>query len=172
MGALLRFPVSMVTVMTADRDIVRPSVDLLTEDDARELLADVLLPLCQEHGPKRVAKNLGGIDEKTVRNARDEKSLLCFDTAANLLALNPHAFEGVLNHFGRRSVPIGATCDTDALPAMTGAVHKLVVAASPTSVGGAALTSAEPLDAHRDIQTAFDALGALLGQIERIKRAA
>lgn len=162
----------MVTVMTADSDTVRPPVDLLTEDDAREMLASVLLPLCQAHGPKRVARNLGGVDEKTVRNARDEKSLLCFDTAANLLALDPHAFEPVLNHFGRRSVPICATCDTDALPAMTGAVHKLVVAASPGSVGGSSLTNAELLDAHRDIQSAFDALGVLLNRINQIKRAA
>lgn len=162
----------MVTGMIADRETVRPSVGLLTEDDAREMLASVLLPLCQAQGPTRVARSLGGVDEKTVRNARDEKSLLSFDTAANLLALDPHAFEPVLNHFGRRSVPIGTTCDTDALPAMTGAVHKLVVAAVPGSCGRASLSNVELLDAGHVIQTAFDALGVLLNRIAQIKRAA
>lgn len=156
--------------MLADRQTVRPPVALLTEDDARELLAKPLRALCQDHGPTRVAKALGGIDEKTVRNARDEKSTLCLDTAANLLSLDPYALDGFLAHFGRRSVPADALCNTDALPAMTGAVHKLVVASSAASAGGPALTRTELLDARHDIRTAFDALGALLTRIEQFER--
>jgi len=149
---------------------VRPPVALLTEEDAREILSRPLRALCSDHGPTRVAKALGGIDEKTVRNARDERSMLCLDTAANLLSLDPHALDGFLAHFGRRSVPADAVCDTDALPAMTGAVHKLVVAAASSSDGGAALTRIELLEAKPDIRAAFDALGALLGRIDRIER--
>ncbi len=126
---------------------VRPPVALLTEEDAREILSRPLRALCSDHGPTRVAKALGGIDEKTVRNARDERSTLCLDTAANLLSLDPHALDGFLAHYGRRSVPADAICDTDALPAMTGAVHKLVVAAASSSEGGAALTRTELLEA-------------------------
>src|SRR3546814_7925958 len=77
------------------------------------------------HGPTRVAGSVG-CDEKTIRNARDEKSTLRLDFASNLLALDGRALDPILNHYGRRSVPVDATCDTDALPAMTGAVHKLV----------------------------------------------
>lgn len=149
---------------------VRPLVALLTEDDARELLARPLRKLCSEHGPTRVAKALGGVDEKTVRNARDERSTLCLDTAANLLALDPHALDGFLGHFGRRSVPADAICDVDALPAMTGAVHKLVVAAATSSDGGTSLTRHELLEAKPDIRAAFDALGALLNRIDRFER--
>lgn len=92
---------------------VRPSAPLLTELDARELLAKPLLALCSEHGPTRVGKTLG-LDEKTIRNARDEKSTLGLDSAINLLTLDPQALDGLLNHYGLRSVPIGSICDTDA----------------------------------------------------------
>lgn len=158
--------------MQPDRQPVRPPVALLTEDDARELLAKPLRRLCQEHGPTRVAKALGGVDEKTVRNARDEKSTLCLDTAANLLSLDPTALDGFLSHFGRRSVPSDAICTSDPLPAMTGAVHKLVLAASPTSPGGTALSREELLDARHEIRSAFDALGSLLSRIDRHERGA
>jgi hypothetical protein len=96
--------------------------------------------------------------------------MLCLDTAANLLSLDPNALDGFLGHFGRRSVPDDATCDTDALPAMTGAVHKLVVAAATSSDGGASLTRRELLEAKPDIRAAFDALGVLLNRIDRFER--
>jgi len=149
---------------------VRPPVALLTDEDARELLARPLLSLCQEHGPTRVGKALGGVDEKTIRNARDEKSLLGVDTAANMLALDPYALDGLLNHFGRRSVAIEAKCEGDALPSLTGAVHRLVTAASPASPGGAGITDCELLGAEGEVRAAYDALGALLHRIERGRR--
>jgi hypothetical protein len=149
---------------------VRPPVALLTELDARELLAKPLLSLCSDHGPTRVGKALGGVNEKTVRDARDEKSTLSLDTAVNLLSLDPHALDGFLGHFGRRSVPADAVCSTDALPAMTGAVHKLVLASAPTSVDGQALSKCELLGAKAEIRQAFDALATLLTRIDRIER--
>lgn len=152
------------------RSIVRPPVALLTELDAREILARPILALCSEHGPTRIGKALGGIDEKTVRNARDEKSTLSIDTAANLLSLDPHALDGFLGHFGRRSVPTDSVCDTDALPAMSGALHRLVVATSPGSPSGPALARSELLDAEAELRTAFDVLGALLNRIDAIKQ--
>jgi hypothetical protein len=149
---------------------VPPSVIPLTVEDARELLAPKLRALCSDHGPTRVGFAIGGADDKTVRDARDEKSTLRLDYAANLLLLDGTALDPFLNRVGRRSVPFGSICDTDALPAMTGAVHKLVVAASPASANGANLSRCELLGAKDDIRSAFDALGALLGKIERLER--
>lgn len=153
---------------------VCPPVTLLTDDDVRELLAKPIRKLCSDHGPTRVAKSLGLTDaaEKTIRRARDEQTTLCLDTAANLLSLDPHALDGFLMHFGRRSVPVDAVCTSDPLPAMTGAVHKLVIAASPTSPGGSELSRCELLGAKEDIRAAFDQLGVLLQRIDRLERAA
>lgn len=145
---------------------VRPPVPHFTDADVREIIREVLLPLCSDMGPTRLAATVGDVDEKTLRRARDEQTTLCLDTVANLLKVDEHALDGFLARAGRRSVPIGAVCDTDALPAMTGAVHKLVVAASPTSPDGVALSRSELFDADRDIREAFDALGGLLSRID------
>jgi len=53
------------------RNNVFPSGIALTVEDARELLAPKIRRLCSAHGPKRVAKAIGGADAKTVSNARD-----------------------------------------------------------------------------------------------------
>src|SRR3546814_20629792 len=90
------------------RSNVRPPIVPLTEYDARELLSKPLVDLCAEHGPTRVAGSVG-CDEKTIRNARDEKSTLRLDFASNLLALDGRALDPILNHYGRRSVPVDAT---------------------------------------------------------------
>lgn len=148
---------------------VRPPVTPFTDDDVREITRSVLLPLCSDMGPTRVARALGGVDERTIRRAREEQTTLCMDTMANLLLLDGTAFDGFLTKVGRRSVPIGSICDTDALPAMTGAVHRLVVAASPTSQGGSALENGELMDAETDLRAAWDAIGALLNRIDGIK---
>src|SRR3546814_4483762 len=70
----------------------------------------------------------------------------------------------------RRSVPVDATCDTDALPAMTGAVHKLVSSIAPHSDEGVNLSRRELLDAKDDLRAAYDAIGALLTRIEAYER--
>lgn len=154
------------------RSNVLPPAIPMTVEDAREILAKPLLALCSEHGPSAVARAIGGCEDKTVRDARDEKSTLRLDLAANLLMLDGTALDGFLARVGRRSVPMGATCSTDALPAMTGAVHKLVVAAMPDSENGPALGRNELLDSERELRAAFDAIGALLGRIDRLKAGA
>lgn len=151
------------------RSNVLPSAIPMTVEDAREILAKPLLALCSEHGPSAVARAIGGCEDKTVRDARDEKSTLRLDLAANLLMLDGMAFDGFLARVNRRSVPMDATCSTDALPAMTGAVHKLVVAAMPDSENGPALGRNELLDSEAELRAAFDAIGALLGRIDRLK---
>ncbi|MBA4754579.1 MAG: hypothetical protein H2050_07095 [Sphingobium sp.] len=151
------------------RSNVLPSAIPMTVEDAREILAKPLLALCSENGPSAVARAIGGCEDKTVRDARDEKSTLRLDLAANLLLLDGTAFDGFLARVGRRSVPMEATCSTDALPAMTGAVHKLVMATSGNSVDGPGLSRCELFDSEADLRQAFDAIGALLGRIDRLK---
>lgn len=148
---------------------VRPPVVPFTDDDVREITRAVLLPLCADMGPTRVARALGGVDERTIRRAREEQTTLCMDTMANLLLVDPLAFDGFLARVERRSVPMHSVCDTDALPALTGAVHKLVVAASPTSDEGAALSDRELLDSEPEIRAAYDALDALLTKAAHLR---
>src|SRR3546814_2942240 len=87
-----------------------------------------------------------------------------------LLALDGRGLDPSLNHDGRRSVPVDATCDPDALPAMTGAVHKLVSSIAPHSDEGVNLSRRELLDAKDDLRAAYDAIGALLTRIEAYER--
>ncbi|SES08189.1 hypothetical protein [Sphingobium sp. YR768] len=151
------------------RSNVLPPAIPLTVEDAREILSHPLLALCSEYGPTAVARAIGVREDKTVRDARDEKASLSLHSAANLLLLDGAALDGFLARVGRRSVPVDATCSTDALPSMTGAVHKLVTATSPSSPGGSVLTHFELLDSEAELRQAFDAIGALLIRIDRIK---
>ena len=154
--------------MTQRSNVLPPAIPV-TVEDAREILSRTLLRLCSEHGPSAVARSIGGCEDKTVRDARDEKSTLRLDYAVNLLLLDGMALDGFLARVGRRSVPVDAVCSTDALPAMTGAVHKLVVAASTNSRAGQALANCELLDSELELRQAFNAIGALLQRIDRIK---
>ena len=86
---------------------VRPPVGPLTELDAREALAKSLLSLCSVHGPTKVALGIG-TNEKTVRNARDEKSTLRIDRAANLVLLDPSALNPLFGKLGMKLVQIDA----------------------------------------------------------------
>jgi prepilin-type processing-associated H-X9-DG protein len=152
--------------------IVPTPVTLLTEEDAREILAVPLLKLCSDMGPTRLGKSLGGVNDRTIRDARDEKSTLSLDTAANLLFLDGHAFDGFLAKVGRRSVPQDSVCDSDILPTLTGTVHKLAIATDRKSLAGPDLHRDELLDAEESLLAAFDVIGGLLQRIERIKQGA
>lgn len=94
------------------RSNVRPSVKRLTEEDARKLLSFGLLRLTAEHGPSRVGLE-AGCDEKTIRNARDQKSTLRLDLALNLLTLDPTAMDELLASFGLRLCPLRANAAND-----------------------------------------------------------
>lgn len=157
--------------MTQRSNVPPPAIPL-TVEDAREILAAPLRSLCSDHGPTAVARSIGGCEDKTVRDARDEKSTLRLDYAANLLLLDGTALDGFLARVGRRSVPMDAVCTTDALPAMTGAVHKLVVATSEQSPAGKDFSRGELLDSEDELRAAFDAIGALLSRIDRLKAGA
>jgi len=144
---------------------VLPPVPPLTVEDARELLAKPLLRACSKHGPKRVGLAIGGADEKTVRDARDEKSTLRLDYAANLLALDPLAFEPFLERVQRRSVPIGSICDTDSDRSRESSVLKAALALSVALSDDDVITPEEVRQNRPTIENAIDALQGLLAKL-------
>ncbi len=97
----------------------------------------------------------------TVGNARNQSVQIAGRTIFNLLRIDPLAIEGLLHHFGRRSVPIEARCDTDPLVTMTGAVHKIAEAQSDQSPGGKAITDGECLDLEPWLDAAMESMLAL-----------
>lgn len=86
---------------------VRPTSKRLTDSDARHLLADGLIRLCHEHGPSRVAMEVG-CDEKTIRRARDEESTLGLACVVNLAAMDPAALGSLFGAAGLKLVPTNA----------------------------------------------------------------
>jgi hypothetical protein len=89
------------------RSKVRPPKSRLTEEECRQALASALLRLTAEHGPSRVGLE-AGCDEKTIRNARDQKSTLRLDLAFNLLAIDPTALNDIALRYGFKLTPVTA----------------------------------------------------------------
>jgi len=69
--------------------------------------------------------------------------------------------------WGARNIPIECE-DTDALPSLTGAVHYIAKAQSPTSAGGAKVTHSELLEMLPELRAAQAAINSLLVRAERI----
>lgn len=107
----------------------------------------------------------------TVGNARNQSGKLQGHTLFNLVAVDPMALEGLLAHFGRRSVPIEAKCDTDELISTSGAVHKLASVKCPSSPGGSTVTDDECLDIEVEIDAALEALSAIKSRCNAIRAA-
>lgn len=149
------------------RSNVRPPIVPLTELDARELLAKPLLRLCSQHGPSRVGAAIGGVNEKTIRKARDEQSTLMLHSAANLLLLDGGALDPILNQFGRRSVPIDATCNTDADRTRQSKVLAAALALSVALEDDGEVTPEEVRRNRAAIEAARDALDQLLAKLVR-----
>lgn len=111
-----------------------------------------------------------GCSAATVGNARNENGALSAVTLLNLLLVDPLALEGLLHHFGRRSVVIEAKCDTDALPSAAAAVHKLAVATADASPGGRGITDLEALECEPEIDAAIEALASLKARCIKIRK--
>lgn len=109
-----------------------------------------------------------GISVGTVRNARNELADLNAATIARIGArfgaetLDPYAAL-----YGARNVPLDAG-DADALPSLSGAVHRLAVAQSPGSPGGASILHDELLGMLPELREAQRAINALICRAERI----
>ena len=106
----------------------------------------------------------------TVGNARNMTGQLAGRTLFNLLNVDPLALEGFLNFYGRRSVPIEAKCDTDALVSTSAAVHRLAEAQARKSPGGKAITDHECLELEPALDDALESLNALKVRCETIRR--
>ncbi len=119
---------------------------------------------------QELADNIG-CSAGTVGNARNMKGELQGRTFANLMRVDPFAMEAVLNHFGRRSVPIEAKCDTDELVSTTAAVASIARVKSPTSPGKGDITDGECLSIESDIDAALEALSALKQRAVQIRAA-
>src|SRR3546814_436145 len=111
-----------------------------------------------------------GCSAATIGNARNRNGKLSAHTLFNLLSVDPLALESLLAHFDRRSVPITAKCDTDALPSTAGAVHKLAVVTSEASPGGKQITDSEALECEPSIDAAMEALSALKSRCLAIRK--
>jgi hypothetical protein len=104
----------------------------------------------------------------TIRNARNEQADLNATTIARIGAkFGAEHIDPYSALWGARNVPL-ETQDTDALPSMSAAVHRLAVAQSPDSPGGRSTTHCELLDMLPDLREAQRAINALLVRAERI----
>lgn len=110
---------------------VLPKQRPITESFYRARVADIIGRIQREQGlnEKSLAELLF-VSPETVTNARNGDNKLSGPTLLNLLTVSDTAFEGLLHYFDRRSVPLGAKCDTDVLTSVTGALHHLAVAAA------------------------------------------
>lgn len=157
--------------MHGNQSKVLGNAAILTESLYRSFASDAVrrVQLHKELTDQDVA-DLTGACAATIGNARNKDNSLSGKTLLNLLAIDEMALEGLLHHFGRRSVPISARCDTDALIPTSAAVHKLAVAQSPASTGGAKLTDCECLEIEPDINAAIEALSAIQQRCHAIRK--
>lgn len=135
----------------------------------RAAVARVLLNIQQETGLSlnEIADRID-VSGQTLWNAANRKNDLnhhyvnriavCFGVEA----LNPLA---ALT--GARYAPLNPT-DDDALPSLTGAVHRLAIARSPESDGGVAMTHREVLAMMPDLLAAQRAINGLILRGERL----
>ena len=150
---------------------VLPRVSLLTESLAKSLISSAVSNLQHRHGLTDIdlAERVF-VDPGTISNARNKNNKLQVQTLFNLISVDPLAIECLLHHFGRRSVPIEARCDTDPLVTMAGAVHKIAEAQSEGSPGGKAITDSECLALESYIDAAMASMEALKSRALDIRR--
>lgn len=148
--------------------IVRPNSAKLTDADARHLLAYGLIRACHEHGPSRVALEIG-CDEKTVRRARDEESTLGLASVVNLLDVNFSALDELFAAKNARIVPIDRETGKDAMLASAAYLHQRIAARDPESPGGTEETPREMIDEEVILDELLDALHARKAQIAGAK---
>lgn len=155
--------------MPETRNNVMLPMAMPTQKSLRAAVARIIRAIQHEHHltDEALADEIG-VSIGTVRNARNELADL---NAATIARVGARFGAGTLDPYaalyGARNVPIEA-CDADALPSLSGAVHRLAVAQSPGSKGGHALVHDELLDMLPDLRAAQAALSALICRAERI----
>lgn len=141
-----------------------------TDAEVRRLVAEPMLRLSYAEGIDAVAVTLG-VNEKTVRRARDEEGTVHATTLVALFRYDRAFREVLLADIGERPVPINAVCDSDALITTSAAVHSIAAARSPLSKGGVVETDCELLGMEAEIDAAMNSLSAMKARILKIKLA-
>jgi transcriptional regulator with XRE-family HTH domain len=144
-------------------------IHLPTQADLRDAVSAIIRRVQLDHDltDDELARKLT-ISIGTVRNARNKA---CDLNAATIAVIGASFGAEVLDPYaklyGARNVPLDV-CEEDALPSLTGAVHRLAVAQSPSSPGGTAVTHSELLEMLPDLRTAQRAINSLICRAERI----
>lgn len=144
-------------------------VPLPTQSSLRKAVAEIIRGVQLDFGltDKQFAEQLC-VSAGTIGNARNEECDLNATTIARIghrfgvERLDPYA-----GLYGARNVPREAE-DVDALPSLTGAVHRLAVAQSPNSPGGVAITHTELLAMLPVLRDAQHAINAMIRRAEQI----
>lgn len=143
--------------------------------DLRAAVARIIRSVQHEHHEtdEETAQNIG-VSIGTVRNARNEESdLNALTIAAIGKRYGPESVYPYMALFGARAVSLDATIgNIDALPSMTGAVHKLAVAGSGLSDGGTAVSHNELAAMLPELREASRVINALIARADRIGLAA
>lgn len=155
--------------MSDQRNNVMLPMAMPTQKDLRAAISKVIsrVQLDHELTDEELADALG-ISIGTVRNARNKTTDLNAKTIALLGAkYGAEVLDPYSALWGARNVPLNVE-DKDAMPSLSGAVHRLALAQSPDSPGGSAITHRELLDILPELLAAQAALTSLIVRAERI----
>lgn len=162
----------MEVLIVPERKNVLPRVSLLTESLLKNLVSGAISSVQHKHGmtDKELAEALF-CDPGTIANARNRDNKLQAQTLFNLITVDVTAIEPLLHHYGRRSVPIEARCNTDELVSTSAAVASIALVKSPDSHGGVNVTDVECLEIEHSVDAALEALSALKQRAVQIRAA-
>ena len=136
--------------MTAPVRNVRTDLGPIAKSLYSRLVASSIREIQARYGLSDVElARIADCSTPTICNARNEIGQLSGRIAFNLILASPTAIDRLLHYFDRRSVPLGARCDTDALEAVTSLTNKLVT------------KQQDPRDIDSAIATAIEALVSL-----------
>lgn len=144
-------------------------LSLPTQADLREAISKIVRRVQLDHDltDDELARKLT-ISVGTVRNARNKACDLNATTIAMIgAAFGVEVLDPYAKLYGARNVPLNAE-DADALPSLSGAVHRLAVAQSPQSAGGAKVLHDELLGMLPELREAQRAINALICRAERL----
>ena len=145
---------------------VLPNSTPITESFFKARVADIIARIQREYEYNdRELADMVFCSAETITNARNGDNKLSGHTLFNLLLVSPAALEGLLHHFDRRSVPLGAKCDTDALPCTAAALHKLAVASSHDGP----ITDRECLEMETALDAAIEGLCGMKSRCLQIR---
>ncbi len=138
----------------------------LTESFFKARVTDIICGIQRTHelNDRQLAER-AYCSTETITNARNGDNKLSGHTLFNLLLISGTALEGLLHYFDRRSVPMTAKCDTDALPSTAAAMHKLAVASSHNGP----ITDRECLEMEAALDAAIDGLCGIKSRCLQIR---